>query len=480
MENLIPIYRLKSGHIEFNKDLKLDFLVGLVYNDDGNLYIELHFDELINLEEFYHKNEEAFHQNDYRLICSTEDGYKFTAPKILMKSLPFSKSKGDFYCFDYIKIEKEIMDYPDDNLASVSNPLKYVKLEGLRMHHSSHTFIQASRSYGTVNSEEIGRDKLWDHSEITFQLDFKSYNFIIRQDDDGESIIEFQSPQNQYLAMSYGLWKVIKLDFLEFLSFLNGAAIYIRAEYYGQYYTVGQLDSQIKKLYSAQRYKPNRWNDYIPINNAWYKGDRLVSNAFLTCFEKYRELNILLDLNTIIFYLNNAEQASSMGERIFIQTILLERFSDKYAETFDEDEANIIELEKYNPIHEELTEVLIKHKKELGDYFNLIKSKLANLNRTKRKQTDFKFRQLIKASNIELTDEIEKLLISRHKIVHSGEIGKSNDARMNYFLMDRLLRKIIVNLIGYKGSTIDTGTHVQNPQIPKVRSKKNGESNNTQ
>ena len=477
MDNLIPIYRLKSGHIEFNADLKLNFLMGLVFNDEGNLYIELHFDEFFHLEEFYRTNETAFRADDYKLICSTEDGHKFTAPKILMKSFPFHKSKGDFYCFDHIKIEKEIHDYPDDDLEDrlerVANPLKYVKLEGLRMHHSSHTYIKASRNYGTVRPEEIGGDKLWDHSEVSFQLDFKSFKFIIRQDDDGESIIEFQSPEHQYLAMPYGLWEVIKIDFLEFLSFLNGAAVYVRSEFYGQYYTVGKLDSQVKKLYSAQHHKPNRWNDFIPINNGWYRGDRLVSTAFMTCFEKYRELNVLLDLNTIIFYLNNAEQAPSMGERIFIQTILLERFSDRYAETLEGDETTIIEEEKYTPIHEELKQVLIKHKKQLGDNFHLINSKLGNLNNTKRKQTDFKFRALIKAANIEFTPEVEDLLISRHKIVHLGEIGKSKEARKNYFLMDKLLRKIIVNLIGYKGTTIDTGKHVQNPQISPIRTKQN-------
>ena len=115
-------------------------------------------------------------------------------------------------------------------------------------------------------------------------------------------------------------------------------------------------------------------------------------------------------------------------------------------------------------------EVLERNKKALGGNFNLLNSKLSNLNNTKRKQTDFKFRQLIQAANIELTKEVEDLLISRHKIVHSGDIGKSNEARKNYFLMDKLLRKIIVNLIGYEGPTIDSGKHLQNPQISPIRS----------
>jgi len=471
MEDLLPVYRLKSGHIEFSKDLKLDFLVGFVYNDNGNYLIELHFDEFKDLREFYDQNQNAFYADDYKLICSTDEGYKFTAPKILMKNFPFHKSMGNFYCFDHIMIEKEIHEEPNEITPKIENPLKYLKLEGLRMHYNSHTIIKASRTGREVQSEEIGGDKLWDHTVVTFQIDFISYKFIIRDDEDGEAIIEFEKPEFQYQSLPYSQWVKMRLDFIEFLSFLNGAPVHIRAEYYGQYYSVGKLDAQIKRLYTFQYQKPKRWNNYIPINNGWYRGDDIVSRAFLFCFEKFREQNRKLDLNTIIFYLNNAEQASSMGERIFIQTILLERFSDKYAETFEEQSTTIIASSEFQRIEEELFNVLNKHKVVLGKQFNLIKSKIMNLNNTSRKQTDFKFRQLIDAANIEITEEIENLLISRHRIIHSGDIGLSSMAGKNYHLMDRLIRKIIVNLIGYEGATIDSGKHMQNPPVPKVRNK---------
>jgi hypothetical protein len=471
MENLAPIYRLKSGYIEFSKELKLDFLVGFVYNDNGNYLIELHFDELKDLEGFYNQNQDAFYEDEYKLVCNTDEGHKFTAPKILMKSFPFHKSMGNFYCFDYLMIEKDI--YEKLNEDTNKNPLKYLKLEGLRMLYSSHTFIEASRTSRLVQNKEIGGNKLWDHSVIIFQIDLISYKFIIRDDKDGEAIIEFEKPEAQYQALSYNLWEKIKLDFIEFLSFLNGAPVIIRAEYYGQYYTVGELDAQIKRLYSAQYHKPKRWNNYIPINNSWYRSDNIVNKAFFLCFEKFQELNKKLDLNTIIFYLNNAEQASSIGERIFIQTILLERFSDKYAETFDEPNTTIINSSKFQKIKEELCAVLNNHKVTLGTQFNLFRSIIMNLNNTKRKQTVFKFKQLIEGANIEITEEIEILLNSRNRIIHSGDIGSFNEALKNYHLMDRLIRKIIVNLIGYDGVTIDTGKHLQNPPIPQVRNKVN-------
>lgn len=457
MESLIPIYRLKSGHISLNGILKIEFIFGLIFSDDGNLYIELHFDETLDLELFYLNNEQTFQRGEHELICSTEDGYKLTATRVSMKSFPFHMSKCDLYCFGHIQIEKKV--YEVDNS---SNQIRYVKLEGLRMKHTDLTFIDTIRTYGTVPKEKPDGTQKRDHSTIILNLDSESYLLIIRDHEDGESIVEFQNQKDGYTPFSYELWESIRLDFLHFLSFLNGAEIYIRAEYFGQYHSIGKLDAQIKKIHSIKKNSPIRWNDFIPINNNSYTHDRLVSYAFLTCFENYRKLNTGFDLNTLIFYLNNSEQSTSMGERVFIQTILLEKFSDKYAEMFDNDVTTVIDPILFDPILGELKNVIGKHRKTFGDSINLINSRLTNLNRTKRKQTDFKFRELIKAANIELTDKIEKLLISRHQFVHRGDIGESEEAKTNYLLMDSLFRKILANMIGYDNVSINIERVLQN------------------
>lgn len=454
MNNLPPIYRLKTGYIEFTPNLKLDFIWGLVYCENGIYIIELHFYETFDLKAFHEENQDIFYTENRRLECHTDERYKFTALKIQMRNFSFDDFKGEFYCNDCIIIEKDLYTEPNSENAVVENLLKYIKLEGLRIQYSDHTCIKASRSNGEVIPEII-TTKYWDHSVVIFQIDYQSYKFIIRNDQDGEALLEFQKPEYQFLSLPYNMWEEIKNDFIEFLSFFNGAPVYIRAEYYGQYFSVGKLDSQIKRFYSGQTYKPVRWNNYIPINNPWYRGNNLIKWAFLTCFKKYRELNKTIDLSTIIYYLNNAEQAHSMGERIFIQTILLERFSDKYAETFSCQTTTIIEKERFDIIQEDLIAVIEKNKNELGYYFGLIKSRLLNINKTKRKQTDFKFRKLIIDANIEITDDIESLLIARNKIVHLGDIGEGEEALQNYLLMDRLIRKIIVNFIGYKGPTIE-------------------------
>lgn len=457
MESHIPIYRLKSGHISLNGTLKIEFIFGLIFSDDGNLYIELHFDETLDLELFYLNNEHIFQRGEHELICSTEDGYKLTATRVSIKSFPFHMSKCDLYCFGHILIEKKVYE-----VHNSSNQIRYVKLEGLRMKHTDLTYVETIRTYGTLPKEKPDSTQKRDHSTIILNLDSKSYKLIIRDHIDGESIVEFLNEKDGYSSMLYDLWESIRLDFLHFLSFLNGAAIYIRAEYYGQYHTIGKLDAQIKKIHSIKKNSPIRWNDFIPINNSSYTNLRLVSYAFLTCFENYRKRNTQFDLNTIIFYLNNSEQSTSMGERIYIQTILLEKFSDKHAEMFDTDVTTIIDPILFDPILDELKNVIRKHRRTLGDSINLINSRLTNLNRTKRKQTDFKFRELIKATNIELTDEVEKLLISRHQFVHRGDIGESEEAKANYLLMDNLIRKILAKMIGYDNVSINIERLLQN------------------
>src|SRR5690606_20786215 len=99
MENLIPETRLKSGKLVFKSGLELPFITGLVFNDEGNYYFELHFDEALDLREFYEKNEREFLSNEAGCIsCKTNEGGELEATGINMKTLPFWQCQGDFYC----------------------------------------------------------------------------------------------------------------------------------------------------------------------------------------------------------------------------------------------------------------------------------------------------------------------------------------------------------------------------------------------
>jgi hypothetical protein len=101
--------------------------------------------------------------------------------------------------------------------------------------------------------------------------------------------------------------------------------------------------------------------------------------------------------------------------------------------------------------------------------YDIIKSRLGELNNSKRNSSRVKFKNLIEGVGIEISDNISKLLDKRNKIIHEGEIGNFNEAIQDFELMDKLLRKIIINIIEYKGATIEDGKQFQNPPEKMVK-----------
>ena len=116
MDGHVPDIRLKSGIINFPNGLNLNFIFGLVYNINGLYFFELHFDQTIELEKFYRKYEKEFYNTDYKLIATTIDGDRFEATQIWMKSFPFHKSMGDFYCYGSIQITQQSRNLKNNNL----------------------------------------------------------------------------------------------------------------------------------------------------------------------------------------------------------------------------------------------------------------------------------------------------------------------------------------------------------------------------
>jgi hypothetical protein len=218
MEGHIPDIRIKSGIINFPSGLKLNFIFGLVYNINGSYFFELHFDETFELEKFFREHEDDFYNTDYSLIATTIDGHEIEASKIWMKSFPFHKSMGDFYCNGSIQI-KQISRIPKrDVLKDNSNSVHFIVVEGLKMQYDSHSQYKEDR-FGKNHKYHFKKDGTWDFSTVTFQLeDLSSYMFHLYDKSEEQIVIEFNS-ENQFQELSYDKWLEIKLDFLEFLSF---------------------------------------------------------------------------------------------------------------------------------------------------------------------------------------------------------------------------------------------------------------------
>jgi hypothetical protein len=446
-------HRLKSGKLIIAPHgLSIPFVFGLVFDIKGRIQIEIHFTEDSDIQDFYHANKKEFQENVFRIECTTEDGYVFKAFKIDYISIPFNLNKAILDCYGHIYIQKEKDEIPGETEPEVDY-LHFIKLEGLKLKFTNHSDITSYRDHEEMKLYDLNQP-IWDHSVVVMQIGFNQYKTIWRKDEfdlEGDSIIvEFKGRKSQFQSLSYEEYQKIKLDFLSLLSFANGANVNIRAEYYGQYYSAPKLDAQKKTIYSFTKVENQRHNKYVPINLSEARNDRIIDKMFQIHFNLYREWNEKLDLNGIIFYLCNSEQTISIDERVFIQTIILEKLSDSYAKTLEGTTQTFLPENINEQLKTELTEVLKKYETHLKENFNTVKGKILNFNQVKRNKTDVKMRKLIQDVGLEMNPIREELIsVIRHSTIHSGDIGK--ERYRNYFELDILIRNIILRLIKYEG-----------------------------
>ena len=169
-------------------------------------------------------------------------------------------------------------------------------------------------------------------------------------------------------------------------------------------------------------------------------------------FDKFIVWNNKIDLKSIIFYLNNSEQAKSLEEKVFIQIIAFERLTTMYVEYLGEKEEFLPNNEDFKPIKDELVRVIMSNKEKFGNAYNTVKSKIGNLNQIKRHSTTDKMYRIINEFNIPIDSKIEKLIdVVRHKTIHNGDIGEGKEAIVTFYLLDELIREIILRMVEYKG-----------------------------
>jgi hypothetical protein len=225
----------------------------------------------------------------------------------------------------------------------------------------------------------------------------------------------------------------------------------VRAEFTGNYYSVGKIDSEISVRYSFKTINNRRHNNYIPLRSHLNVGQNILNSFFIFSFDKYREWNKTLDLNSLFFYLSNAEQSKGIEDRFFIQIIAFERLAAKYVDTLDKKEFFASDPEKFGSVKEQILDIIKQNKSIFGKHINSIKGRIGDLNIIKRTKTDEKFLTIIKDAKIELTSDLENLVrVVRHDAIHKGEIGQAEDIVKNYLLLDQLLRDIILNLVEYR------------------------------
>jgi len=184
----------------------------------------------------------------------------------------------------------------------------------------------------------------------------------------------------------------------------------------------------------------------------------LLTEFFSKHFTKYRELNKTLDLNGVVFYLSNSQKAVSLDEKIFIQTITLEKLSESYVNSLGESKFQFLSDEDNKKLKGDIIKVLEENKtlfKKGGDY-NTVKSKVLDFNIQSSTSTNAKMNKLIGDMNIEFTPIIEHIIgTGRNNAIHRGSIGSFEEAKKHSIELDKLIRRIIINLIDYKGFYTD-------------------------
>jgi len=351
-------------------------------------------------------------------------------------------------------LDGEILDYENNE-----NPtLFYLELEGLQMSFSELTRI--SRARGGI---EIKDFNMWkrDYTKALLIFDSpivhcNSYNMNFYKSKENENIIvAFPNYGDEGSSiLQYKIFKELKWDFISLLSLLNGAEVAIRKEYIGGFYNDG-IGSQEVITYSFKTIRNEKHNTYIPLNNDFHQSNNILNHVFVFCFNKYVSENKKFDLNRIIFYLNGAQKSNRIEEIFFVQIIALERLAQKYVETLSEVDVLVLAEATFEPIKKDLLAVLKKHSLTIGDKLTELGGKIGELHKIKRTSTEYKFLKLLEYARIPLTQDIEKIIDEvRHKTIHHGEIGSGNQGIRNYFVLDELLRDIILNIIGYDQSRV--------------------------
>jgi hypothetical protein len=453
------VYRIKKGNI-ICQNLEIPFYFGLIFEDDGLFLVDLYISESYDLESLILNKENDLYSYYSTLSAQTEENNLIEVTTLTARSVSPHESKIQMKSYGFLKHTK-IQYKPNgeqDDLKGEEDFLFYLEIEGLKMEFSDLT--QTIKARGGVEIKDFDNYKR-DHTDAL--LLYQNYNgpgsqflFTFFKNEENENIIISVSDDIKgYSILTYDKFMEFKTEFVYLLSFLNGAEIAIKKECIGRFYSINKINSEKVIIYSFNTIKNNRHNDYIPLNNPFHRSDNILNCVFIKCFNKYIEENKKLDLNSIIFYLNGAEQTRSLEEAFFIQIIAFERLAKKYIDTLNEENYSFLTEEEFAPIKTELIAIFKNYIPLYGDKLNRLRSRIGELNLIKNTSTEYKFLKLLEYANIPINPNIQNIInVVRHESIHQGEIGVGENAYKNKMVLDQLIRDIILNIIGYERKRI--------------------------
>lgn len=463
------LYRIKKGLLQ-GGDFNIPFDFGLVFFDKGFYKMDFYISESYPLYQYPPYSRESrseVEQQDmallfqiFRMTALTDDNNLIASSDLHVNS--FERHLFKISMTSYGRVVHRLVRREEEAPVDIENfngaNLYYIELEGFKIDFSDFTEVQRER--GGIEIDRHSRYK-HDHTSAVLIYNHTDYNtsnsfpVIFSKKLDSDNIVISFSPANerQGSPIPYNIFTTIRRDFVSLLSFANGSETRIISEHIGEYYRISEIYSQITILYSGTPVDNKNYSGFFSLGKSVARSERILNNLLFNCFNNYVEQNKIYDLNRLIFHINGANRADNLQERFYILIIALERLAKKHVDSIDSKDFLFIDKNKYDPIKQELYQILDKHSDILGDKINSFKGRIGELNITKSKSTEFKFVKLLEFVNIPITPEIQKIIYEvRHEAVHYGETGDNRESVINYHELDELLRLIIIRLIGYKGA----------------------------
>lgn len=438
-------FRIKEGSLSDDK-IKIPVDFGIISIIEGIFYCDFYINESYDLDAFM-VGDKTLWEREFNVTAITVDYEDLEIDRLLFRKITPHKYQVRMQCLGKL-LRRKKENFPDlDNNEEAC--IHYIEFEGLELDFTDLTYLNKIR-----NDNKVNDFKDWERDHTKLELVYKKIpiEHTIYKDPDSDKLVA-QFYNKDYFKLTYKDYLKIKRQYVRLLSFVNGAEVQVRKECTGRSYTIGKIDSQEVIYYSFTTINNLRFNKYLPLKDPFFLNHGILHKIFKNNFIKFCQWDEKLGLTTIIFLLNNAQQSQSIEGKFFIQIIAFERLTTLYSEHLNEKDEHYPNSENFREVKEQFFKVLDNNKEAFGPYYNLAKSKLGNLNLVQKLSTTAKMYRILEDYNIEVTDEIRKIIeVVRHKTVHRGDIGENfGDMLLNFNLLDELIREIILRMIDYKG-----------------------------
>jgi hypothetical protein len=456
-------YIISSGELQFGQNsVKVEF--GIIKESNGNVICD-----------FYIGEDTQSLQSHIRLpkikdgYCSFH-GFTTTHEQIEVFYLTFTKIRNDnplrirFYSYGHLMLKRNDVDV---KTGIGENEIFNIEVEGLDMKFHSATETKMKRN-GRQDPTGVKVQK--DYNE--YLLQWKSNNAPVAQtiklifedkNVKNTTLIKIAYISKPYFKLTENAYQEIKKDLIEFLSFYNGGYVVVRRENLGKWQSFTSNGNEkilnkteIHNYFSYSKFPILELNNYLHVRNN-FNSHYSIIHPYFNCFNNYRVASEKYGLGEIINILNGINDAGSVEQKFYTLIITLERLAYNICQIHEQSETYILPDNEYAPLKLDLFTVFDKHKESFQENnikaYHDLRNKINGLNKIRKGETLNKFLKMLEVVGIERTQEIYHIIDKvRNSSVHKGNIGAADSEKYkNYWVLDKLIRDIILNLIEYDG-----------------------------